>query len=412
MLKHIFTILWNERRNNLLIWVEMLIIALCSIYLVDYLVSELWLVSRPMGCDIHNVARIRIGIIPPESPDHIDAPSDSASTAKAVNTLLQRIEAHPSVESTCISLTSQPYQGSNSSYSFTLDTLTVSSVLVRTVTPSFLRVFRVESENSTCEEMEQALENKQLVAGELLAKMLDCNPPDTFNGKEVMRGDSSVYKIGAVCKNMRIDNFWGTIPSIFIYEDEFAKSIGLYVEWMEYALRLKDDANISFDALFAELKDQLRVDNFYVTHFEDLGVTKQVFQKEDYNALKIRLLYVVFLAICIFLGIVGTFWYRAQQRRSQIGLRLAMGDTPRHLLWLYNLEGLLMLYMTLVFTIPSYYLLKHYEILHRYWSVFSWRVPLVFGITYGVITLLIFVAICLPTYSAVHTAPSIAMRDE
>ena len=365
-----------------------------------------------MGCDIHNVARIRIGIIPPESPDHIDAPSDSASTAKAVNTLLQRIEAHPSVESTCISLTSQPYQGSNSSYSFTLDTLTVSSVLVRSVTPSFLRVFRVESENSTCEEMEQALENKQLVAGELLAKMLYCNPPDTFNGKEVMRGDSSVYKIGAVCKNMRIDNFWGTSPSIFIYEDEFAKSIGLYVEWMEYALRLKDDAKISFDALFAELKDQLRVDNFYVTHFEDLGVTKQVFQKEDYNALKIRLLYVVFLAICIFLGIVGTFWYRAQQRRSQIGLRLAMGDTPRHLLWLYNLEGLLMLYMTLVFTIPSYYLLKHYEILHRYWSVFSWRVPLVFGITYGVITLLILVAICLPTYSAVHTAPSIAMRDE
>ena len=67
---------------------------------------------------------------------------------------------------------------------------------------------------------------------------------------------------------------------------------------------------------------------------------------------------------------------------------------------------------TLVFTIPSYYLLKHYEILHRYWSVFSWRVPLVFGITYGVITLLILVAICLPTYSAVHTAPSIAMRDE
>ncbi len=413
MLKHIFTILWNERKNNLLIWLEMFIITLCCIFLVDYLVAQIRLIYRPMGCDIQKVARIRIKDVSPDSPEYIkDAPTDSLSTSLAVQTILQRIENHPAVEATCASWNSLPHQGSNNSSSITLDTMTAPNALVRNVTPSFLRVFRVENAAGTREEMESALERREIVSSVLLAKTLYVDPPEAFAGKDVLLYDSTTYKVGAVAKDMRIDNFWGTWPSYFIFEKDFMKEIGLNVTWAEFALRLKDDADISFNELFDELKDQLRVDNFYVTRFDDLTVTKQKFQESDYNALKLTFVYIFFLVISIFLGIVGTFWYRAQQRRAQIGLRLAMGDTPRRLLWLYNLEGLLMLFSTLVFTLPAYYLLRHYEILHRYWEVFLWRIPVVFAITYGVIALLIIVAICLPSYSAVHTAPSIAMRDE
>lgn len=413
MLKHIFTILWNERKNNLLIWLEMFIITLCCIFLVDYLVAQIRLIYRPMGCDIQKVARIRIKDVSPDNPEYVkDAPTDSLSTSLAVQTILQRIENHPAVEATCASWNSLPHQGSNNSSSITLDTMTAPNALVRNVTPSFLRVFRVENAAGTREEMESALERREIVSSVLLAKTLYVDPPEAFAGKDVLLYDSTTYKVGAVAKDMRIDNFWGTWPSYFIFEKDFMKEIGLNVTWAEFALRLKDDADISFNELFDELKDQLRVDNFYVTRFDDLTVTKQKFQESDYNALKLTFVYIIFLVISIFLGIVGTFWYRAQQRRAQIGLRLAMGDTPRRLLWLYNLEGLLMLFSTLVFTLPAYYLLRHYEILHRYWEVFLWRIPVVFAITYGVIALLIIVAICLPSYSAVHTAPSIAMRDE
>ncbi len=411
MLRHLFNILWNERKNNLLVWVEMLVIVLCSLYLVDYLVVNLRLKNLPMGCDIHNVHRFYVANIPPESADY--SPADSASQNEDIKAILRRIEAHPAVEAVSISHNSLPHQGSNNSMPVTFDTMQLQSVLVRTVTPSFLQVLRVNGLNGSREEMMEALRQGEIIPSEGLIKRFG-RPLDSMVGKTLLLDrDSTNATVHYIAETMRVDNFWVWNTSFFTYDAEvFENELAEYAPYLEFAFRLKDEATLSADALFAELQEQMHAGNVYVSRFESVESTKKIFQNEEYNKLRMRILYTLFLGICIFLGIVGTFWYRSQQRRSQIGLRLAMGETPRHLLGFYLTEGVLLLLLTLPFALAGFFALKHFNILDQYWTEFWWRMPLDFVLTYGLLALLLIVAIWLPTRSAVHTAPSIAMRDE
>lgn len=415
MLKHVCKILLNEWRSNLLIAIEMLLITLCSIYLVDHLVAQFYQINRPMGCSIDNVGRIRISKYPPESPDYIAGRDNDTLENEAIQTILSRLEHHPAVEAISISRNSLPHQGNNNSNSLQLDTITVERALDRLVTPSFFRVFRIEGITGTREELIESLEKREIVACASLAQAFR-RTPETFFGAEIhleQSGDSrSTTRVGGVCKPMRIDNFWYTWYSFFHYNPGLYKVLHQYYNWFEFAIRLKDDAALTFQDLLAELKPQLRADNFYVSEIQDLRDIRTRFQQSDYNALKLRMLYISFLGVCIFLGIVGTFWYRTQERRSQIGLRLAVGGTPASTMKLFLLEGILILFSTLLFTLPAYYLGTVYRLLSMPWLVFPTRMLLVFVITYCIFGFLIILAIWLPCRNAVKISPAIAMHDE
>ena len=54
--------------------------------------------------------------------------------------------------------------------------------------------------------------------------------------------------------------------------------------------------------------------------------------REDYNRTNVnqmqtRFWMMGFLLVNILLGIVGTFWFRTQHRRGELGLRVAVGST-------------------------------------------------------------------------------------
>lgn len=59
---------------------------------------------------------------------------------------------------------------------------------------------------------------------------------------------------------------------------------------------------------------------------------------------------IAFFLLNVLLGVVGTFWYRTQQRSAEIGLRMAMGATRKGIFWQLVKEGLALL--TVAF-IPS-----------------------------------------------------------
>ena len=59
---------------------------------------------------------------------------------------------------------------------------------------------------------------------------------------------------------------------------------------------------------------------------------------------------IAFFLLNVLLGVVGTFWYRTQQRSAEIGLRMAMGATRKGIFWQLVKEGLALL--TIAF-IPS-----------------------------------------------------------
>lgn len=99
MFKHIFTIIWNNRRHNGWLIAGLFVISTCMWYAVDYVYVITVNQTRPLGFNWHNVYALNIGVLTPESAKFL---SDSRHTKNATDdfyAFIDRLEHHPAVES-------------------------------------------------------------------------------------------------------------------------------------------------------------------------------------------------------------------------------------------------------------------------------------------------------------------------
>ena len=162
MLQHIIKIIWNERHANFLIWLELLVVSVCLLYLADFAVTKAWIYTRPMGIDTHKVANITFEELYSKHPNYVPREEDSTPTYDAITTLLQRIEQHPDVEALCYCFSAFPYHG-NSQTSIVRFRGTKSPEIedgsLFIVSPSYVEVFRLQNATGTEQELKDVLEN-------------------------------------------------------------------------------------------------------------------------------------------------------------------------------------------------------------------------------------------------------------
>ena len=86
-----------------------------------------------------------------------------------------------------------------------------------------------------------------------------------------------------------------------------------------------------------------QVGNLYLLDITPFGHLREICELEDMNEWKTQLCVLGFLLLNIFLGVIGTFWFRTQQRRKEVALRLAMGSSRRGIFSYLMYEGILLL---------------------------------------------------------------------
>ena len=101
MYKMILKQLWNERKGNLFIWLEMLVVSIFLWYAADALFVMYRLYSQPLGFNIEHTYHVSFGVIPEESPDYDTTSVHSERGGGEYLTLMDRIRRNPSVESIC-----------------------------------------------------------------------------------------------------------------------------------------------------------------------------------------------------------------------------------------------------------------------------------------------------------------------
>ena len=94
-----------------------------------------------------------------------------------------------------------------------------------------------------------------------------------------------------------------------------------------------------------EIAPHLDTDNMFIA--DVVPYTEQQYQfevmKGDVDKVNTQTVVVLFLLVNVFLGLIGTFWFRTRRRRNEIALRLAMGSTKKQIFCLLMGEGLLLL---------------------------------------------------------------------
>lgn len=71
MFKHILTIIKNERRQNIGLWIELLIVALSLWYIVDNVYVTLNNYYKPLGFDTEHTYIIRLGLLNESSYEYV-----------------------------------------------------------------------------------------------------------------------------------------------------------------------------------------------------------------------------------------------------------------------------------------------------------------------------------------------------
>jgi len=419
MLKHITQIIWNERKHNIGVWIELFLVSLFLWYIVDYVTFFVKKYYEPLGFDTEHTYIMDLGELNSKSAAFIQEDT-TVSKAEQLYTILDRIKFNPMIEAASFSYFSSPHIGSNMWTNLYRDSLTTNgSVLRRMVTPDFFRVFRYKSTNGNTDELVKAFEKGEFIISSGIEKELFAN--ETAVGKEIKLDSSGstdhFYKVGAVSTKIRYDNFndMGTadyfaMPLDANWLEYFGRA---HINYLEICVRVKAEENNSFVDRFREqMSEQFRVGNFYLNTIKYIPDNKEEFQKRSKNDLMTRGFVAFFLLINIFLGITGTFWFRTQYRSSEIGVRIALGETRKGVLKMFYTEGILLLTFAMIPSIFIYAFIKNADLLVNSFNFTIERYLIGFGTTYFLLALMILLGIWFPARKVVKISPAEALRDE
>lgn len=412
MIRHIFKIIWNERKHNIGIWIELFLVSVFVWYIADFLFVNIKNYCKPVGFNIEHTYKMSVKQLNDQSYPY-DASRCNLTMEEVLNRMLTRISQNPMIEAAGLSLFSCPYTGSNYSQSLFHDTLQCNADALL-ITPDFFRVFQFKSINGSTDELVKALERNEFVISPEVKNALFPNGKEAKDITFVKNDSSTHYRIGAVSEAIRYNNFSCWEKAYFAKNitsnlEEYAN----YIDYIEFCVRVKPNEDSDFVTRFrAQMTEQLHIGNYCLSTIQSIPVNKKEIQLDDVNGLKMRLFIMLFLLINIFLGITGIFWFRTQYRRNEIGIRIAMGSTPRKILYQFYTEGILLLLSAIIPTIVLFIWIKSTEILHYAGPFTVSRLFIGCSITFVLLALMIIGGIWFPAHKAVSVSPAEVLRDE
>ena len=412
MTKKLLTQIKNEWLSNLWLVLELLVVSVVMWYVVDYLYTRAATYLEPRGFNIEHCYLIELGELTPKSPDYMPDKSRDDTHADIAE-LVERLRRRPEVEAVSLSQNSYPYNGSNSSGEVRYDTLQSPEWTIRRmVTPDFVRVFRYQgTRGETPEQLAEMLERGEFLASDNLYRKYDHKLTEFVGKRFQLFGDTTkTYQLGAALQNVRYHDYDQARSSYcFLAKQSF------YYVGLELCVRVREGQDNNFiTKLKEDSESQFRIGNLFISEIRSFHDIRRNFQQAWTNDIRNYVMGMGFLLLNIFLGLLGTFWFRTQQRRSEIALHKAHGATDGAIFRRLLSEGLLLLAVVTPIALVIDWNLAHLELNSwRNGTTLEWdRLLLCAGISFVLMALMIAIGIGIPARKAMKVQPAEALHDE
>lgn len=344
MKRKLFTQIRNEWRDNIWMILELAIVT-GAIWVI---LALCWETSRakfiPKGYDTSDTFATEIKWVAQDSPEF-----DNTDHAKGTdylnyrNALLQNLRNHPLVEAAGLGENALPYNMSAINTSLVLfdshDTIHYGGNQ-RRMSPDLVRAFRLKSLTGKSEEqlMEMLRNGKILISDNIRYTEDGRNPFDLIGKRMVFPYDSAhVMEVGDVISHMRRNEFE------FPFGGTILQGISEDQEWAsELVIRVKEGRGDEFIETINTSLDLRKFGNVYLSDIRSFSDMRRTTQHEYVTALSSRLMLAFFLLVVIFLGLLGTFWFRMQQRVGEVAIRMVCGATRSEIFRRVISEGLIL----------------------------------------------------------------------
>ncbi|OJU54725.1 MAG: hypothetical protein BGN96_12765 [Bacteroidales bacterium 45-6] len=413
MIKHILTIIWNEKRMNSWIVIELTLIFTILWFCSDYLLTMGKKYSEPRGFDISHTYNVKLDTLSSGKNQQIKGMTKDEIFAL----ILKRIKANPSVENVCVSVSATPYTGSFMSIGYKVDSVADKSIWTKRVTPEFFDVFRIRLEKDKgFTQMKGTITNGVLLGKENEETFLDI-PIDKIDSIS----NNNKYKILGFVNPVKRSEY--NDYSSIVYQLQKAEEMG---DYKDVSIRVKPEAdNPDFAEKFVkEMREQLNISPYFLVKITSLDKSRENYMgwMGFSNGLKSTFSVTSFLLINIFLGIIGTFWLRTQSRRGEIALRMALGSSKKKVRQTYILEAIVLLFIASILGV-----ILSVNILAT-GALNNIGLPMVEGdslkdlsliqlltdylLTFGMLTVVTVLAVWYPSQKASRVHPAVVLREE
>lgn len=422
MIKHILKIIWNQRYSNGWIFAELLIVATVLWVMVDMFYVDYQTSHAPMGFDIENVWRFKLSNLVANAPGYVPEEDYHSSDPEDLSRLMTQIRQVPEVEEVCVTFYSSPYSNGNSWRPIRPedgDTLFARNrtFQMRNVTPEYFRVFRIRTIDGEPVYDKVAGRHNVIVVTPEMAEGFYHDTPNVV-GRRVYHSDrEESSEIAAVSTSIRTIEYMRPEASFFqCLEGETFNEVvsGFGASSAEFCVRMKRPYTQNEMDLFLDgMGERLRVNNLYVYGITPISSfrERQLGWKEREANNQMSLM--AFMLVNVFFGIIGTFWLRMQNRKGEIGLRMALGAHRITLKRYMYTEGLCLLGLTLPFVLFFAFNMVYLDKLDTYRQPFTCvRFLVTFTTAYLMMAAMICIGIWFPVRKAVRLAPAEALHYE
>lgn len=433
MMKKLFTQIRNEWRSNFFLALELLVVFVVLWYIVDWCCTTARVYFAPMGFDTEHCYNLKVNRLTPNSALYEDNHT-AEDDMDALLEIAERLRHRPGVEAVAISQNSIPYNNGSNGIETFVDTVSVYAML-RLVQPDYMRLFRIQGvavqgadgktvRTTSSDSLAAVLDpGTMILSRNVTAKYEELNIPDATSllGRQLplwKQDSDSRLRVAGIAEPIRWNHFetadqWG---GPFLATD-FPREVMLQYEnpaYLQLSLRVKPEADRGFmDALLADADRLYRVGNIYILDIQPFTQLRYISELEDVNDARTQLCILGFLLLNIFLGVVGTFWFRTQHRRKEVALRMAMGSTRRGIFVRLIAEGLLLLTLAAAPAIVIALNLGMAELVDVTQLPFdTFRFFLALVLSWLLMALMVVVGIWYPARRAMKIQPAEALHDE
>ena len=400
MIRHILKQIWTQRRRNTWIFAELFIIFILAWYIIDYGFVLMHNRLIPKGFEVENTYRV----------SYKELTNDAE---KAVfRSFYDKVRLYPGVEKTFLTYKYSgvtPYNGSYSSSSIKRDTTKTSKDFYAQIKPltsnSYFEIFQVHSAVKPDAFGQIDFSKKSIALTKILADAMFKN--ETPIGKKVFINGKEEYIVTDVINNQK--RFTYDVQDNVIFYPTSDTTITMP------EIALKTGPAFSLEQFKKDISNS-------ITSYEAVKERQELMDGST-TEINIRFGIMIFFLLNVSLGIIGTFWFRNQKRRGEIGLRMALGSTRAKLQRQYILEALLLLTLAVVPALCVNAALAHYDVIQTpgntnadisaYITANKWlRFIITNSLTYLLLAAIVALSAWIPAHKASKIHPVDALRDE
>lgn len=423
MLQQIIKLLWNNRRQNLWIMLELIVIAIVSWAVLDPIFVLKYNQSIPNGYEADGLYRLEVTR---NEIDTVSVPSEDFVR------IMSSLRHHKDIESaTCVIAGAYPSSPGNNMNEVFRDTIKVRTTYIPFFSDSeFFQTWRFRSaKDGTWETLENLdMPKNSVILTEDVAALLSGG--EDLTGQYIYSAyDSSEIRVMGVMQPIKMRNSMQPyLVRLVSFGDESQMPEWAYNHSMRIFIRIKNNVleGRFIEEFMSWVDDNLSSGSLV---FSKLTPFREVQKESDLregvtNEIRMKYGLAYFFMINLLLAVSGTFWLHTRTRREEMGIRLSYGASPAGIRRMLIGEAFVLTTVATVIGCFLYFQWVYYEGFY----VMKDRVPgndglyltnhflahfcIVSLIVYVVMLVVTWLGVYLPAYNISRVSPVEALKDE